>query len=557
MDSSVKNLIAKSVAVSSGKGGVGKTTTAVNLALYYAKKNLRTGLVDLDPLSDIETLLDLKESETTIKENEFSGRNGNLQSHVHKVFLNFDILFPKVKLGKTDMKVLKKMLYGDYAAELSKRYDVIIFDMPAGIREEDNLAFLPYFGSLVLVTNSEPSAHVSAGGYLKAVLERKPGLPVFFWHNKYERNPGADFDPDDVIGNFNRNSAPGDRIVVKKAYRIEHLAHIPLDASLDLLQTDPSATLNIQRNLIDTIEFIKEERLREFAMASGVPQKTFDLIKYFLIHRPENDSNTKFIEELGDYVGNIVRYRMGKEVAHKRTGKEIPRGKNIFLPEHIEALDKLFAKMNADPLRKRILRVLGLMEDSVREQEKTRRRFFVGNTTPPNKMIDVELSRLLVSLNNSSSYLPKNVRHSSGLLLFYFSLYKLFRSPTLLTLLAKFTPVRKTAKGFVVRDKFRQIKNLIEKDALYAKRYFKLIKLLFPVVNKQILTIVKTFNLANICFRNSDKTLNKEAYAKLFSHFIHDCVNSGLGIITGFKYRPASVAFRESADRLLGKISQS
>src|SRR5512147_1000182 len=99
MDSSVKNLIAKSVAVSSGKGGVGKTTTAVNLALYYAKKNLRTGLVDLDPLSDIETLLDLKESETIIKENEFTGKNGSLSSHVHKVFLNFDILFPMAKLG--------------------------------------------------------------------------------------------------------------------------------------------------------------------------------------------------------------------------------------------------------------------------------------------------------------------------------------------------------------------------------------------------------------------------------------------------------------------------
>jgi hypothetical protein len=556
MDSSVKNLIAKSIAVSSGKGGVGKTTTAVNLALYYAKKNLRTGLVDLDPLSDIETLLDLKESEHIIKENEFSGKNGNLKAHVHKVFLNFDILFPRSKLGKADMTVLKKMLYSEYAAELSEAYDVIIFDMPAGIREEDNLAFLPYFGSLVLVTNSEPSAHVSAGGYLKAVLERKPGLPVFFWHNKYERNPGAGFDPDDVIGNFNKNSAPEDRIVVKKAYRIEHLAHIPLDASLDLLQTDSSVSLNIQRSLIDTIEFIKEERLHEFALASGVPAKTFELIKYFLIHRPESDSNARFIDDLGNYVGNIVRYRMGKEVAHKRTGKEIPEGRKIFLPEHLSALDKLFAKMNADPLRKRLLRVLRLVDESLREQEKSRRRFFVGNTTPPNKMIDIEISRLLVTLNNSITYLPKTVQYASGLLLFYFSLYKLFRSPTLLTLVSKFTPIRKNSKGLVVRDKYRQIKNLVEKDKLYAKRYFHLIKLLFPVVSKQVFTIAKTFNLANIYFKNKDKTFNKEAYAKLFSHFIHDCVNSGLGIITGFRYRPASVAFQDSADKLLAKMSK-
>jgi flagellar biosynthesis protein FlhG len=213
--------------------------------------------------------------------------------------------------------------------------------------------------------------------------------------------------------------------------------------------------------------------------------------------------------------------------------------------------------MNADPLRKRILRVLRLIDESLREQEKIRRRFFVGNTTPPNKMIDIELSRLLVTLNNSLTYLPKTVKYASGLLLFYFSLYKLFRSPTLLTLLHKFTPVRKNTKGALVRDKFRQIKNLVEKDKLYAKRYFHLIKLLFPVVSKQVVTIARTFNLGNICFRNKDRTLNKEAYAKLFSHFIHDTVNSGLGIITGFKYRPASVAFGESAEKLIAKLSKS
>jgi len=116
------------IAVASGKGGVGKSTVAVNLALALSKLGLRTGLLDADIYGpSVPRLLDIKERP--------SSRDGQKLEPIEKLGLKtMSIGFlvkedePMIWRGPMVMSALTQMLSDVTWAPL----DVLVVDMPPG-----------------------------------------------------------------------------------------------------------------------------------------------------------------------------------------------------------------------------------------------------------------------------------------------------------------------------------------------------------------------------------------------------------------------------------------
>lgn len=553
----VQGVRKKSIAVTSGKGGVGKTITATNLSICYAKKGYRTALIDLDPLSDVAALLDLVEAESAVEDQNLDFGKADMGSFVTPVFKNLDLIFPAPKLKTVQRSALLEKIYQELPGELNSNYDLLIFDLPAGSEFEDNLVFLPFMGMILLVTNPEPTAHAAAGAYIKRAFDVYQDLTVHIWHNRFSPNTQTGFNPKDVVGNYNRNVSEELRIDQRITASLRDFAAVPEDPALNLLRGSPAADENVLRFLLDTLMFIHEERIAGLAAAT-ISNRSFELIKHFLGHHKTIENIDEYLEDIGRYLRLIAEVgvlaeegRKGKSARSAQTGTSA----QVFTPQEKSGFRGFLEKLNSDPLRQRVIRTMDLLETKLNRLEEKKSPFGAGTAVIPDKALDRELSALLVVINRMGSR-NQLMLNQGGLLLFYFSLYKLFQSETVTDLIRSLLPSKKNRKGATVRDRHRQIQDLVEGNSEYKQRYLKLLKTLHPIVSKQIANIVKAFNLSGLLFRDGKGAIIRSAYVKLLTNFLHDTLYSGLSVVIGFPFRSAAGAFQEGAEKILQALKQ-
>ncbi|WP_251528549.1 MinD/ParA family protein [Metabacillus litoralis] len=158
---------AKSIAIMSGKGGVGKSNFSLNFSLALKKLNKRVLLFDLDiGMGNIDILIGESSQYSIV---DFFENQQSLTDVITTGPCGLDYISGGTGLGTIfSLNEEKFQRFIDELGLLFKAYDFVIFDMGAGI-SEDSLRFLLSVDEIIVITTPEPTSMTDAYSAIKSI----------------------------------------------------------------------------------------------------------------------------------------------------------------------------------------------------------------------------------------------------------------------------------------------------------------------------------------------------------------------------------------------------
>ncbi|MBS4217732.1 MinD/ParA family protein [Bacillus sp. FJAT-49711] len=158
---------AKTIAVVSGKGGVGKSNISINIALILNKKNKRVLLFDFDiGMGNVNIILG---KQARLSLSDFLLEETTIKDIVNDTHEGFSYIAAGNGLNETiqfNERMLDRLLDG--LRELQQQYDYIIFDMGAGANSA-SLKVLLAVDDIMIISTPEPTAITDAYSMMKFI----------------------------------------------------------------------------------------------------------------------------------------------------------------------------------------------------------------------------------------------------------------------------------------------------------------------------------------------------------------------------------------------------